>query len=215
MKLNELLFENPQLIDPIDSKKFVNDLDHNHKLYDDLVMHSHQLIKQINDHIILVRIDAKRGKDFNFQYVGLDNKNEQVCFLSRCVVKTDKILGRYVFQNFLWVSPRHKKEFHGWPSKLVFEQLLPKYGTITTDEFHTPKGMNYWAKLVKQTHTEQDGTFNVYHFNKKQEQIHLVKSVHHLIDLQKEHKIWDHGPNGAHQLVVITTKKLHQKKHSG
>jgi hypothetical protein len=108
----------------------------------------------------------------------------------------------------IWVGDDYKQTFARWPHKIVFEYLLPKYKTVTTDELHTPLGMKYWVHLVK---SALNKGFNVYYYNKRTREVIQIWRPQDLSDLQQQYKIWDHSDEGMKKILVITTKTIENK----
>jgi hypothetical protein len=210
MLLSEIiLLEVPQLIDPISPDlPGIARIENNRSLYRFLSKRPKQLISKISDDIEVVRIEQPDHEDFNYQYVGLDHEAKRIGFIDHIVEAKDKIIGSYAYQSLIWVGDDYKSTFSRWPHRIVFEYLLPKYRTVTTDELHTPLGMKYWVHLVKSALTKG---FNVYYYNKRTRQVIQIHDPQDLSDLQQQYKIWDHGPEGMDKILVISVKTIAEK----
>ncbi len=202
MLLSELLLETPQLIDPIGNIGVNNDTT-NSLLYRQLRKKFSKLVHSLTDDISIVRIENPSGEDFDFEYIGFDDQDKRIGMVSRVVVTKNKVLGPYVYQSFIWVSDDYKQQFRSWPKKIVFEYLIPRYKTITSDMLHTPMGMKYWAQLI--SHALSKG-LHAYYYNTAGKQIVKIQSTNHLSELQKQYNIWEHGHTGTDKLVVISSK---------
>ena len=208
MLLSELVvLETPQLIDPISNYGIAN-LEQNKQLYRFLSRRPKQLISKISDDIELVRIEEPGGDDFNYQYVGLDHEFKQIGLVDHIVEARDNIIGSYAYQSLIWVGNDYKSTFSRWPHKIVFEYLLPKYKTVTTDELHTPLGMKYWVQLVKSAISKG---LNVYYYNKRARQVIQIHDPQELSALQGQYKIWDHGPEGTDKILVISSRFIEEQ----
>lgn len=208
MLLSELLMETPQLIEPISTTFGVNNDTTNRDLYHYYRKRVSKLVHSFSDHMNIVRVENPSGEDFDFQYVGFDDENKRIGFVSRVVVDNDRIIGRNVYQSFVWVGDDYKSQFSTWPNKIVFDYLIPKYQTITTDRLHTELGMKYWFKLIKRS---LDKGLNVYYYNLHSHELMQVLTPGHLLELQKMYKIWDEANDSMNKLMVISTKKLTTK----
>ena len=202
MLLSELLLETPQLIDPIGNIGVNNDTTNN-LLYRHLRKKYSKLVHSLTDDISIVRVENPSGEGFDFQYIGFDDEHKRIGMVSRVVVANNKMLGSYVYQSFIWVSDDYKKQFKSWPNKIVFDYLLPRYRTITSDTLHTPMCMKYWAQLIRSALSKG---MHAYYCNTAGRQLIKIQSAEHLAELQKQYKIWEHGDSGADKLVVISSK---------
>lgn len=202
MLLSELLLETPQLIDPIGNIGVNNDTT-NSLLYRQLRKKYSKLVYSLTDDISIVRIENPSSEDYDFEYVGFDDEDKRIGMVSRVVVTRDKMLGPYVYQSFIWVSGDYKQQFRSWPNKIVFDYLIPRYTTITSDMLHTPMGMKFWVQLIQRALSKG---LHAYYYNTAGHQLIKIHSTGHLSELQKQYKIWDHDDVGANKLVVISSK---------
>lgn len=201
------LFETPQLIDPVDTTKTYGSHPYNTLEYDKLHNQTHHVIKHVAESIDLIEIKMHHG-DYDLIYAVLDHASKSVVYISKCVFAKDTNLGKYVYQSFVWINKSYKSILKDLPSDVIYQILLPKYKVVSTDQLHTPKGMIYWAHLIKKAKSDEPGQYNVYYYNKKSGELKLVLSTTHLSQLQKEYKIWDHHVSGMSKIVIITTKKF-------
>ena len=205
MKLFNFLFETPELIEPIGGNFSIENPKRNRSLYDDIMYKHHKDVQKISNEIKMVYSIRPNEEGYKFQYAGLDIEHKYVPFISRIDIGSDKILGKYAFQTLIWTDSDYKPLFYKWPKKIIFDILLPKYGTVTSDVTHTPLGMKYWGNLVK---LAIDKNINVYFYDRSKKLIVKILSIHHLHDIQTQYRIWEKSENGQNKILVISKKEL-------
>jgi hypothetical protein len=157
-----------------------------------------KLIKQLADNVILYR---SKGTFFI-----QDDKLEQVTYQMTYKVDKNAKLGQYVWQSTVW-NPGGKPYLEGFPRKVIFDYLIPEYGTIVTDSEQSWEGERFWKILIMYAFQRN---LNVYYYNFMTKELIKMESFGQweIFDRDNTYDIW--GDSDKHKLkrMLITNKEL-------
>lgn len=142
MKLEDL-YEFPQKTGPIGSDHPLNKRASNANLaYKHLADRRKVLLKELADKVNLYQLPQ--------EYVVIDERARppRVIYYVKYEVQNLGYIGRKAAVQVLVWRSRGFKETRGLPSRIFFDHILPKTGTIVTDYLQTDEGEGFWLDRV-------------------------------------------------------------------
>lgn len=197
MKLLDIvLTEMPKLIPPLKGHE-LNDASMNGQWYKDFDRDKYKkLIVVLNDHAIV----SKDGTTF----FCLDSDTKRVTYYLKYEVAKHSQLGQYVWQSMVWTD-LNCDYIRGFPQKIFFDFLLPKYGCIVTDSEQTWYGQRFWQLRISEA--LKKGLF-VYYFDFKLKQLVQVNDWAEFEQIEKDHDVWGPHTQNEFKRMIISNRKL-------
>lgn len=200
MKLKDMLTETPLIINDIDWHD-LNDIEKNHFGYEDRCSKKFQYKKELirlSDNAVLYQ--------FNTQYFCLDYELKRITYFMKCEVGNNGVLGDFAWQSLVWeYAPVSNEYLNNIPTKIFWNYLFKKFGTIITDSEQKWHGKRFWELRIAEA---LKLNLNVYYFDFNNRQIEQLERFDDLQNFQIQYDIWGKQPKNELRIMVITNKTL-------
>ncbi len=178
------LVEHPQLIAPLNNIN-LNDIRKNRKEY--------KTVCQKNNKELLCYFDSNE----NYPIYQLDGYGTKIIYCLNHLKQTVEYYMEYEIQHadFIdtsWITQvlvwrLGSRIFAGLTSDLIFNILLPYYGTIVTDTQQTERGKDLWENLIRHAF---DRSLNVYLMDFENREVIQLEKLEDFQDICKQLKPW-------------------------
>lgn len=197
MKLEDL-YETPQKIGDIDDHLLNNRASNANLAYKYLADKRKVLIKELADKVGLYELPQN--------YIVIDERTNppKIIYYVKYEVQNLGYLGRKAASQVLVWRSVGFKETRGLPSRIFFDYILPKTGTIVTDYLQTNEGERFWGDRVGDALSE--GNF-VYYVNFLPPRV--IQQIKHIDELRSIRDIvWGEHQKYRQRRIIITNQQL-------
>ena len=196
--------EMSQIIDPV-TPKLANQ-DNNHAMFVKYARYC-EPVEQLTDTITLYHGESDRTVYMAVKSEGIEG-DEQIVYLMEFERDSNRLLGEFVIQRWLWASPDHKHEIGNLPTRM-FNELIEDYFTVVADSEQTPNGKKFWTR---QLHSAFGNGLNVYYADLNK---NILKQLQKPSDINRydySYGVWTTAESSLEKVFVISSKQLRVTK---
>lgn len=193
-----------QIIDPV-TPKLANP-ENNHAMYLKYARYC-EPIEKLTDTITLYYGESDRNVYMAVKSAG-EEGDEQIVYLMEFERDSNRLLGEFAIQRWLWMDKAHKGELGNLPTRM-FNELIDDFFTVIADSEQTPDGKKFW---MRQLHSAFGRGLNVYYadFNKN-----VLKQLQKPNDINRydfAYGVWTRAESSLEKVFVISKKQLRVTK---
>ncbi|MGL5303488.1 MAG: hypothetical protein ACRC9M_07780 [Aeromonas sp.] len=189
----------------------LNVSENNHKLYGELVFHSHiediasEVGKPIPEGYRLLLIKNRQGQD-RFEIALVQDSSQSVVYYNKVIIVPYVDLRcRPATQQLVWRSPvyKHRDILSNLAGAIFFNFILSRYDVIMSDNVQTGEGQYFWQRQMSEALAR---ALCVYHYELISGKLTHIKSDDELAALID--KLWGVTDSYKESLAIISSKSL-------
>lgn len=197
MLITELLYEMPMHHNDLSSHE-LNTPDGNHTYYRKYIKGA-KLVNELSPAIGIYHSNRRYPT-----YLVLDKSTERVLYFMQYSVANDQMLGKYVYQKFLWIDPT-KRHIVGKLPTHYFYELINEYQTIATDSEQTLDGRRFWVHRIGEAFSRG---LNVYYYDLATGMLLQLSGPADVAAFDNKYQIYSTSESSLDRVFVITSTTL-------
>jgi hypothetical protein len=157
-------------------------------------------IQELGAGIILYTGDFKTGGC----YMAANPRTQTIYYFMNYKRDSNRVLGRFVYQKFLWMDKAAKSVVGHLPNQYFFS-LIDDYYTIATDSEQTTDGQRFWERRLRDAFEQN---LNVYYYDDSSDYIEQLSNASDIELFNKKYNIYSNYESSLDKAFVISSKQL-------